>query len=197
MAARKSSKGDGRASTIRQRLGSDYAHLLTAPPTALTPVTRRRFLTRIRPGLDIDVGIFATPPTQVTPAMPVQLGVDLIVERAAWYEPARNRLEMFDGNVYLRFVVARPHVVHAATFAIAHQHGSAEFRMTHGPGVPASASAGEGFLQEGAQTMTVGSGSRHVGIVFTPRAGSWWIMLTSITKDFLWRLYWGDYAALG
>ena len=123
-------------------------------------------------------------------------GVDLIVERAAWYEPARNRLEMFDGNVYLRFVVAKPHVVHAATFALSHQHAGAEFRMTYGQGVPASASAGEGFVQEGVQTASVAPGSRHVGVVFTPRAGSWWIMLTSITKDFLWRFYWGDVVAL-
>jgi hypothetical protein len=183
-------------SRARLRFGSDYVHLTIPPPVVLTPIARRNFLTRLEPRLDIDAGIFTIPPTQVSPATPVQLGVDLIVERASWYEPARNRLEMFDGNVYLRFVVSKPHAVHAATFAIAHQHNGAEFRMAHGLGVPASAAAGEGFVQEGTQTMSVATGSRYVGIVFTPRAGSWWIMLTSITKDFLWKLYWADVTAL-
>jgi len=128
--------------------------------------------------------------------MPVQLGIDLIVERSSWYEPSRNRLEIFDGNVYLRFIVNKPNVAHAVTFAIAQQHGTAEFRLTHGPGVPASAQQGEGFLQEGVQTSSVNAGSRYVGIAFTPRAGSWWIMLTSITKDFLWKLRSADVSSL-
>jgi hypothetical protein len=179
-----------------ERFGSDFAHLQIAPPTALTPLARRKLITSIKPGLDFDIKIFAIPPNQVSPAMPVQLGVDLIVERAAWYEPARNRLEMFDGNAYLRFVVNKPNVAHAVTFAIAHQHDIAEFRLTHGPGVPASAAQGEGFLQEGVQTSSVNAGSHYVGIVFIPRAGSWWVMLTSITKDFLWKLHWADVTPL-
>lgn len=167
-----------------------------APPVALTEVTRLKMVTKLWPGVEIREDAFAIPPTLVTPAMPVQFGIDLIVERAAWFEPARNRLEMFDGNVYLRFVVSRPNVPHAATFAIAHGQGVASFNMTNGPGVAASASAGEGFFAEGSQTATVASGSHHVGLVFVPRSGSWWIMLTSVTKDFLWRLYSADATAL-
>src|SRR5262245_8519061 len=87
------SQSTSRATSVlerRQRFGSDFAHITIAPPVTLTPIARRKLLTAIRPGIDIDVNLSTVPPTQVTPAMPVQLGIDLIFERAAWFEPARN-----------------------------------------------------------------------------------------------------------
>ena len=50
---------------------------------------------------------------------------------------------MLDGNAHLRLVVAKPNVMHAVTFALTHRHVATEFRLTHGPSVPASASQGE------------------------------------------------------
>lgn len=181
----------------RHRFGSDVPHLDLAPPMPLTSAARGKLLKAIAAGIDMRHKDFQIAPNQVTPAMPVQLGIDLIFERAAWFEPARNRLEMYDGNVYLRLAVSRPNVPHAVTFAVAHRQTRAAFSMAYGRGVAASASTGEGFLGEGAQNVSLAAGSRFLGVVFVPRAGSWWVMLTSVTKDFLWQFYSADVTILG
>ena len=179
-----------------ESLSSKITHIAIPPLPRLSADGRKEILARIRPDLLFDVGALGVLAEQVTPAMPFGQGVDLIVERAAWYEPVRNLLELWDGNVYVRFVVTKPNVAHVITFSIAHQHGLSEFLLTHGPGVAAAEPQGEGFLQEGLQKSQLNSGANPLGIVVMPRGGSWWVMVTSTQKNFLWRLHWAEIVPL-